>query len=138
MEYYSLLGSYIHVVYENKKQFRKNFFEKYFFERWKFWNLKIFGNFDFFQKSLSKSDLIYLRIFEIFRNFRNFLDFKILIGRKIFFEQVFFRNFFYFRKLHGYSYLTSYWTPSNSFWSQSYSREKITEKKNLLIWPNLI
>ena len=30
MESNSLLGSYIHVVYENKKIRKKNFFEKYF------------------------------------------------------------------------------------------------------------
>ena len=36
---------------------------------------------------------------------------------KIFSEKLFSKHFFYFRKLRTYSYLTSCWTPSNSFWS---------------------
>ena len=35
MECYSLLESYGHVVYENKKSFEKKNPEKYFFEWWK-------------------------------------------------------------------------------------------------------
>ena len=61
MESSSLLGSYIHVVYENKIWFEKNVFRKIFFGRWKFWNLTISENSENFQKSLSKSDLIYLK-----------------------------------------------------------------------------
>ena len=34
-----------------------------------------------------------------------------------YFSKTFFETFFCFRKLHGYSYLTSCWTPSNSYWS---------------------
>ena len=45
---------------------------------------------------------------------------KILVRRKIFFKKKrkkFFDNFFHFCKLHEHSFLTSYWTPPNSFWS---------------------
>ena len=42
---------------------------------------------------------------------------KFLHHSKNIFRETFFSKLFYFRKLHEHSFLTSYWTPPNSFWS---------------------
>ena len=49
--------------------------------------------------------------------FENFEIWKFRSVEKIFLKK-FFDNFFHFHKLCEHRFLTSYWTPSNSFWSQ--------------------
>ena len=87
MEFCSLLDSYGHVVYENKKSFEKKLSEKYFFEWWKnfgrkFWhffeNPPNLENVDF-QKKCQKFST------EIFSSLE-----------KIFFGKLFSQNFFIF------------------------------------------
>ena len=132
MASYILLESYIHVVYENKKNIKKNFFEKYFSDDENFEISKFSKIFEILPKSLSKWGQIYLRIFEKTRNFHIFFEISIFfIARKIFFEKVFSKLFFCFRKLHGYSYLTSCWTPSNSFWSLRTSNLHFGQKNTI-------
>ena len=54
MEPDSLLESYIHVVYENEKKFRKSFFENIFSADENFWRSKIFEDVRKFDTQKSK------------------------------------------------------------------------------------
>ena len=90
MEFCSLLESYGHVVYENKKSFEKKLSEKYFFEWWK---ISVENFWHFFWKSIFFENVgfsdFFLKIW-IFRNFKFFID------RKIFFKKKFWTFFFVF------------------------------------------
>ena len=56
-----------------------------------------------------------MKIRKISKKVRKKIDPKILIGRKNIFQKSFFDLIFYFRKLRERSFLTSCWTPPNSF-----------------------
>ena len=58
MESSSLLGSYIHVVYENKKKVSKNVFEKYFSSEQKFRIFSFFQNLNFSNQCFFKIEKI--------------------------------------------------------------------------------
>ena len=94
MEFCSLLESYGHVVYENKKSFEKKVSEKYFFEWWKIFDrifLTLFGrkfssdfqkNRDSFFLSFEKKNrkkMLFFYFF-IFVNYMN-IAFQQAIGR---------------------------------------------------------
>ena len=73
----------------------------------KFWNFIFFA-----QNPTFQNFTIFERKKEEKKNERKFF-----ITRKIFFANFFFQQVFHFRKLHKHSFLTSYRTPPNSFWS---------------------
>ena len=126
----SLLESYIHVIYENRKKLEKTFSKNIFSTRPKFSNLKIFvffsnifgfSFFDFFKSQkkmkIKKWNPKLKKKNQKSKN-QNFWDLKILVWSKKYFSKKFFPTFFNFHKLHEYSFLISYWTPPNSFWSR--------------------
>ena len=99
MEFCRLVESYGHVVYENKKVLKKKFQKNIFASDKKisvenFWHFSV-ENFDqiFKKKTRLKKNVI----------------------RKKKSKKKFLFLFFDFRKLHEYSFPTSYWTLSNSF-----------------------
>ena len=92
MEFYSLLNSYGHVVYENKKSFEKKNSEKIFFERWNFENFEISKISKISEKS--ENATFSKNINSQKKSKKKFGIF--LIDRKNIFRHFFFQNFFVF------------------------------------------
>ena len=126
--------------------------KNWIFKKCKFWNLCslekyfseiFFSNFPFIfvnrmsvaiqkMKSWRKNmkifdfEKILVRKIQILKKWKFF---EIFARSKNIFRKRFSKLFFCFRKLHGYSYLTSCWTPSNSFWSLRTSNLHFGQKK---------
>ena len=83
----SILGSYDHVVYENKKKFEKKVFRKIFFEWWKFFGRKFLTL--FFESPPNSKMLIFKK------DAKNFRPIFFRHSKKYFSRHFFFKTFLF-------------------------------------------